>query len=163
MKGKNKYEIKGEIAKVFFRNADEYFICDADIVHELVDEHTWHKNNRGYAETMINYKHIPAHIFIVGKKDSLEIDHINRNRLDNRRCNLRHVTHYVNTMNKDFEGIYNKHGKTGIRPSNNKKGYLAFIHHKKQTIYLGTFKSLEEAIKARKEAEAFYWGKQARA
>ena len=38
------------------------------------------------------------HIFLMGKKKGLEIDHLNGNKLDNRRINLRFVKHAVNTQ-----------------------------------------------------------------
>lgn len=39
------------------------------------------------------------HRFLLGKKKGLEIDHINGNKLDNRRSNLRFVTHRENGKN----------------------------------------------------------------
>lgn len=39
------------------------------------------------------------HRFLLGKKEGLEIDHINGNKLDNRRINLRFITHAENTKN----------------------------------------------------------------
>lgn len=39
------------------------------------------------------------HIFLMKPKKGLVVDHINRNPLDNRRCNLRVVTQKVNTYN----------------------------------------------------------------
>jgi len=38
------------------------------------------------------------HRFLLGKRSGLEIDHINGNKLDNRRNNLRFVRHAVNTQ-----------------------------------------------------------------
>lgn len=39
------------------------------------------------------------------------------------------------------------------------KYYLAFIQNKGKQIYLGTFKTKEEALDARRQAELKYWGK----
>ena len=158
MKGKNQYEVIGNVAKVYFRSGG-FFICDADKFFELLADHTWHKDTRGYATASIRYKEVPAHIVLLGKQEGKEIDNKNRNKLDNRLENSRFVSHQENTQNRSAN-VKNETKCIGIRRSNNKKGYLAFIHVNKNTIYLGTFKSLEEAVRARKAAEAFYWGKQ---
>lgn len=39
------------------------------------------------------------HQLIIGKKDGLDIDHINGDKLDNRKANLRHVSRSVNRVN----------------------------------------------------------------
>lgn len=38
------------------------------------------------------------HLFLLGSRKGLEIDHLNGNKLDNRRINLRFVKHAVNTQ-----------------------------------------------------------------
>lgn len=60
----------------------------------------------GYARTewMIKYKRfrVKMHQMIIGKaSDGFVIDHINRNRLDNRRSNLRFCTQKENTNNRN--------------------------------------------------------------
>jgi hypothetical protein len=93
--------------------------------------------------------------FLLGAKKGEYVDHINRNTLDNRRCNLRICTNGANLRN----------GK--IRP-NNKSGYTGVFHTKYDTwtsfiivnykrIHLGSFKTFEEAVKVRKEAEVKYF------
>jgi len=73
---------------------------------ELVSRHKWyaHKAFRNvYADTHIRpikrQVNLLMHILIMGKKQGFEIDHINHNGLDNRRSNLRHVTHAHNIQN----------------------------------------------------------------
>ena len=80
-----------------------------DIVgHAIVDEcdwenarkHKWHMH-LGYAYGQINKVNIFLHHFIHGKPDhGYVIDHKNRNRLDNRRENLREITYSENAKNK---------------------------------------------------------------
>lgn len=162
---RNKFVVEGDVAKIYFTNCDDYFLCDADMVEKLI-EFTWFKNGKGYAQTNIEgHRKLQAHVFIMGKKEGLEIDHINRNRVDNRRCNLRHVTHLENIRNVDQNLHRGSNPATGVyelnRPDLKKTRYVAYIHVSRKKINLGSYDTLEEALRARKEAETFYWGKQA--
>ena len=80
-----------------------------------------------------------------------EIDHINRNKTDNRIKNLRDVSKSVNQHNS---GNYqnNKSGRRGVfqRPNGQ---YFVYININKVRKNLGTFKTLPEAIAAREAAE----------
>jgi hypothetical protein len=55
---------------------------------------------------------IYMHIEIIGRKEGFEIDHINGEGLDNRRENIRHVTHRQNLQNRhdetssEYPGVY---------------------------------------------------------
>ena len=162
---RNKYEVEGNVSKIYFTNCEDYFLCDTEDLEGLL-HFTWFKDKKGYAHTNDdNKRKLMAHVFIMGKKDGLEIDHINRNRLDNRRCNLRHVTHLENIRNVDQTLHRGNNPATGIeldkRQSIKHDKYRAYIHVMRKKINLGSFNTLEEALKARKEAEVFYWGKQA--
>jgi hypothetical protein len=85
------------------------------------------------------------------------VDHINRNRFDNRVSNLRLVNHHKNATNC---GVFS-HNTTGVRGvSYNKRDnvYYAQIKINQKTKHLGSFRSIEEAAKVRKEAEIKYFG-----
>lgn len=84
----------------------------------------------------------------------LVIDHINGDTLDNRLENLRVTTCSGNQKNRKlnynsstgYSGIYlDKYGK-----------YQVQIYSENVKMYLGRFKTLEEAVKVRKEAEKEY-------
>lgn len=67
-------------------------LCD---VERVAQHGRWALTPQGYA-----YKGYTAlHRFITDCPDGLVVDHINRDRLDNRRCNLRNVTQSVNMQN----------------------------------------------------------------
>lgn len=85
--------------------------------------------------------------------EGLCIDHINRNRLDNRIENLRIVNHHENMSN---HGIKTKSGYPGVWWYDLCKTWQVRIQVKKKTVNIGYYKDLEEAIAARKEAEAKY-------
>ncbi len=60
----------------------------------------WHLN-RGYASGKFGKLKGMLHRFIMNaKKGDLVIDHINHDKLDNRKCNLRFVTSKINSQNK---------------------------------------------------------------
>lgn len=83
------------------------------------------------------------------------IDHINGDTLDNRIENLRAVTNKENQRNRKT----NKNSGTGINGvTKRKKGnpYEAQIQVDGENIYLGTFATLEDAAKARKNADIRY-------
>ena len=102
----------------------------------------------GYARITVDGKRMFLHNYLV---DYDMVDHINRNKLDNRKCNLRPTDKSKNAINID-RGLYN-----GIRkvPSGN---FQAFITVDYDTIYLGTFNTKEEALFSRYNAEVLYFG-----
>lgn len=75
-----------------------YAIVDKE--YSSLDTHKWYLSDSGYAITRVNSKNLRMHHFIIGKpKGDNVTDHINRNRIDNRACNLRHVTRAENNRN----------------------------------------------------------------
>lgn len=68
--------------------------------YELVARHSWYYRD-GYALTKINNKEVRMHRYILQITDpEIIVDHINRNRLDNRRENLRPYTQIQNANNR---------------------------------------------------------------
>lgn len=113
----------------------------------IVQKYKWYINDGGYAvwrgEINGEKKTIRLHRLIAHPTDGLVVDHINRNKLDNRRANLRCVTQKINARNTDrceqAKGYY--------RRKNNPRGY------KREWVvdYKGvsnTFASEEDAKKA---------------
>lgn len=118
--------------------------------YDWLSQYKWFYDT-GYAVTK---KHIDGrrktkmHRLINQTPNGLDTDHINRNRLDNRRSNLRTVTHQQN--------LYNNR----LRP-NNKSGHPGICLHKPNNkwqvklgnLYIGLFESLDEAVSVRQNLE----------
>lgn len=119
---------------------------------EWLNKYKWHAGNKGYAihSEWINNKSssIYMHRFILQKhnlyKNSLEIDHINRNKLDNRKCNLRLCTDSQNKAN--IEKLYkNTSGYKGVHWNKSHNKWEAKINFNNKNIFLGYFENKEDA------------------
>tara|TARA_R110000751_G_scaffold207745_1_gene311540 strand:+ start:198 stop:683 length:486 start_codon:yes stop_codon:yes gene_type:complete len=97
------------------------------------------------------------HRILMGEPEDLVVDHINRDPLDNRRENLRIVSRQENQMNLSMKKT-NKSGITGVSWHKDANKWRADIAYKYKHIYLGYFDTLEEARKAREDAEEEYFG-----
>lgn len=155
--------INSDYAEVIIRNRKGDIIAaaiiDIDMV-ELISQYKWNLSG-GYARTMIDGHGVFMHKVIMNDIDNkFTIDHINRNRLDNRKNNLRYATIQENSFN---QSIYknNTSGVASVRYNKNKNKWEADIQIHRKRIYLGAFKTKEEAIEARKIAEEKYFGEYA--
>ena len=78
---------------------DYVILLDSDDV-DLVSQYQWSVGAHGYATHGAGHKQILMHRLLLGVNDSEVVDHINRNKLDNRRQNLRICSQSLNTMNR---------------------------------------------------------------
>jgi hypothetical protein len=158
-KPRNEYVIEGDTVKIFIK--ETFAIIDL-IDLNLAIEYRWHIAKGGYAMNGLwRERKQFMHHFIIPKTEGMYVDHKNRNKLDNRRENLHLVTSKENVRNRGL----NKNNTSGYRGINriNRKGrtrnWEAKIDLNYKSIYLGSFVELEDAIKARRDAELKYWGK----
>lgn len=156
----NVYDLTGEYGICYFNNGGK-FIFDLED-YDKIKEYTWCRRHEGYAgctrKENGKSKMYNAYRIIMGVEDSkLEVDHINGDKWDNRKCNLRIVTHADNTKNRKLDKR-NKSGYTGVKET--KTGtWNAQIYCDGKCINLGTYKTKEEAVNARKAGEEKYFGK----
>jgi hypothetical protein len=74
-----------------------------------------------------------------------EIDHINRDRGDNRFINLRDISHMENANNR---GTWGAVKLRGVRLSREGNRYVAQIMHRGKCLHLGSFKEATHAHSA---------------
>ena len=138
-------------------NTNRPYYIDYDD-REIFKDRSWYEDHaeNGYVVTSggSGNKPIYLHKLIMGDKGI--VDHKNRNKLDNRKTNLRIVTHQENMCNKNIS-IRNKSGKRGVTWHKRAKAWEAKIQFKGKNYGIKYFKSLEEAIKYRESLEDIYF------
>lgn len=116
-------------------------------------------NDQGYILLRVDSVAVRAHriawALMTGEMPTLQIDHINRVRSDNRWINLRQATHSQNHQNlvvrKDC-----RHGIRGIEKHSSGL-WRARLSINKKRVILGYFKTAEEATQARIDGEKKYF------
>lgn len=153
----NHYTFDDKCAYIHLDNKNEVAIIDKED-YEKVKNHRWCLSGRYFSSGFIkNWKYgtYGLHRVIMDCYDkNFIVDHINRNTLDNRKENLRVVSKSQNAMNCKLN-YKHKYGYAGIYKS--KTGWRALIPIKTKPKSLGVFKTLDEAINARKDAEIKYF------
>ena len=102
----------------------------------------------------LHYAHRLAWLYINGYFPKF-VDHINHLRDDNRWVNLRKVTLSENGMNMPMLNT-NTSGFTGVYPHKKNGTWIVQIKVRGDQKYLGSFKTKEEAVNARKTANIQY-------
>jgi hypothetical protein len=131
--------------------------CDSPLLMEW--PWSWHRSVRGYAQSAGNGKPVRLHRLILGFPASA-IDHINGNKLDNRRSNLRLCTNAQNQWNRPGKPHSSRFKGVTVNRVTGKFEAQIWCHGKRH--YLGTFTSDIDAARARDEAARKYHGEFAR-
>lgn len=151
-KKSNKKDLSGEYGIIWSTNTNEEIYFDLEDSDKIL-QYSWYISDTGYPKALINGKHIKMHIYLGYKW----YDHRNRNKLDNRKENFRKCTHQENNRNSS-KSANNTSGFIGVTWNNRDKRWIAQICIDYKTIPLARCVNKEDAIKARLEAEAKYFG-----
>lgn len=139
-------------------------ICGKAIIDledvEKIKSYKWcaYKNRDKNLYVKCNKLNTSLHRFLMNVTDSKTIiDHINRNPLDNRKCNLRICTNQQNICNCDVPKN-NKSGCKGVYWAKDKQKWTVQVTVNNKTIYIGRYSDYDEAVQARIEAAKKYYG-----
>lgn len=123
------------------QNGKKVLIDKKDV--EIVDCNNWYKYGDGYISTSIKPR-ILMHRLITGAKRGQVVDHLNGNKSDNRRANLRICSYSENSHNKTRRGKL-KNKLRGVSWS--KSSYLWRAGISKNGVkYCKFFKTKEQTI-----------------
>lgn len=156
-------EIKRNKKKLYFKiDKSDSWVLDVfgfRYDNHYIAAHRYIKTEYGFARE--DYK---LHRLLLGIVKGFEVDHINRDKLDNRRCNLRLCTRGENNQNKakaknqtsKYRGVFWRGNKV-----NKKNPWGAYITKMKKWNHLGYFKTEEEAAQAYNKAALEKYGQHA--
>ena len=142
--------------RCFTKNGASFIFDEVDL--ELVKSHMWWvSSDDGYAITWLNGKNIRFTHLQQSIPDGKYVDHINGDRTDNRRSNLRIVTKMQNNYNKAIK-CTNTTGYVGIYYHKKNDKYVATLTHDGTKEHLGCFATAEDAARAYDTAARYYFG-----
>lgn len=137
-----------------------------DDMADKVSQYKWHILPNGYVETCRytkgsgrknqKNKHLYLHRLVMDAGKGQYVDHVNRNPLDNRKCNLRFCTQSQNGANTKIPKN-NTTGHRGVYWDKINKNWIAAIHYLGRKIHLGCFADKKDAISKRESASIYYF------
>jgi len=157
MMSKNKFELleDGLTIKGICPTGEEFYF-DADDF-DKIKSFTWYISGKDKLKTCINTYGKPLYKFVLSAPSGYEIDHVDRNRLNNRKSNLRICTHQQNQFNQDLQSN-NSSGVIGVRFYKARNKYVARIKFCGRDIHLGYYENIKNAMQARNEAARLLFG-----
>ena len=144
----NTYDFKEDYVLMYIKDK-EILISISD--YDLVSKYTWRVSPYNYVETTTydkgNRKNLRLSRLLTDCPSNMVVDHINNNRLDNRRENLRVCTSQQNNLNvKKYSTSKSKY--KGVTFCKNTNKWRAKTKHLGKTISLGYYDTEEEGALA---------------
>jgi hypothetical protein len=119
--------------------------------YEWLLKYNWHYTTKGYAVRKTSIVGEKTQVFmhreIINCPDDKQVDHINRNKLDNRKENLRIATNAQNAANRDLLDT-NTSGFRGVSFSKRVGKWQAYSRENGRHKHLGYYFEKEDAAKA---------------
>ena len=153
--GINHYEFNGSIVTGYSQQGEEFYFDYED--YERVSKFYWYKHHSGYIFAKHEGKQIALHRLIMNASEAEVVDHINHQKENCCKANLRMVSIKQNGQNKSV-AKNNTSGFTGVSFNRNRGKRISRLMKDGVSKFLGAFDNIEDAIDARKAAEEKFFG-----
>jgi len=161
----NTYHNNGEFMIGYTNNGDEFMFDYED--YDMIKQYCWRLKKSGYLITNIRHEDkrytVEMHRLIINNfpfsKDlkNYVLDHIDRNKRNNRRSNIRITERQKNSFNSNISKS-NTSGVIGVCWHKENSCWTSHIRFNGKMIYLGSFHNIKEATMTRLRAEKEYFG-----
>lgn len=161
---RNEYRLDGDCGICYLANGQEVLFDKED--YDLIKDWTWCDNHIGYAcskkmdkrrSSIVRMHNLIVNHHTGSENKGMVVDHINHNTFDNRKVNLRLITHSQNIMNSKLQSR-SKSGRTGVSLSKSAQKWQAYITKNRKRINLGVYEDINDAIAIREKAEKEMFG-----
>lgn len=132
---------------------DGYTVLIDESKYDLLIKYPWSIHFTGgncdkpYAYARVNGEVTPMHYAVIERKPGLEVDHKDQNTLNNRESNLRYATHSQNMANSRQRKRASKYRGVNKLPGTRWRARISGGRYGEE-IYIGCFKSEEDAARA---------------
>lgn len=152
-----KVEMRGTYGVLHLGSSE--FLFDAEDL-PLIESRNWYRDKDGYLVSCYYFsgvrRFVRFHRIVMKATSQQIVDHINKNRADNRKGNLRLCNSSENDRNRSRYST-NTSGVTGVFFDKRRRKWVANITYNNKRLHLGRYASKEDAVRARlsKEVELF--------
>lgn len=147
------FDVSGYVLTITTKSGSVIIADSEDF--ERLSKHSWCIDAKGYPVANVDGKLTTMQRFLMNPQKNMVVDHMNGDKLDNRKSNLRICTPRQNAQNQ--RGNKGRELPIGIRKTKAGK-YVARICVDRKTIHIGTFQNIDDAVSAREKAEIQYFG-----
>lgn len=154
----NKYKLSEDQKTVIGTLSDgDRFKFDIEDFEKVITYRWYPSGEKNSDKACINNRRIYLHRYLMDASSGFEVDHIDRDRMNNCRSNLRICTHQQNQCNQYLQ-CNNASGVTGVRFYKARNKYVARIKFYGKDIHLGYYYNFVEAVQARDSGAKLLFG-----